>query len=84
MLDIQDTTRSDLRHAVISGIVGAVIAVPIATVALDWYVAMTVSVMTDPQLFTTLLEGAQWAVGYAAFFSGFFGSFFARRDIRKQ
>lgn len=84
MFDMDDAMRSDLRHAVISGIVAAVIAVPLSKFALDWYITMTVSVMSDPQLASTLISGALRAVGFASFFSGFFGALFARRELRKQ
>jgi len=82
MIDIDDTMRSDLRHAVISGVVAAVIGTLMTMFVLDWYVTLTVSVISDPQLYSTLMSGGVRAAGFASFFSGFFAAFFARRNLR--
>jgi hypothetical protein len=74
-----DVDRQDIRAAIIRGLISVAFAVPIAYVALDMYVSMTVSVMEDPELYGTMFRGAMYAVGFGSFFSGFFSTLFTLR-----
>ncbi len=78
-MEFDDDLRSDLKAAVARGLISVAFAVPIAYVALDIYVSMTVSVVEDPELYGTMVRGAMYAVGSGSFFSGLFSTLFALR-----
>jgi len=74
-----DIGSSDLRVALLCGLISAGVAVPVAYAVLGAYVAMTVSVMEAPGLFETMFRGGVYVAAFTSLWAGAFSGLIARR-----
>lgn len=65
-----------LVRSIIAGVLCAVVSVPIAYLALDRYVVLTISV-GDTRLIARLIRAALVVVGLTSFCSGFVSQYFS-------